>query len=99
LFEQALASLAPGGFLEMQDGIMPLLSNDSTLEGTALAYWFESIVKGAKVLGRDVRMARNYKKWMEEVGFVNVEEKVFNWPINVSDHLLRPPYFPAQISG
>jgi hypothetical protein len=38
LFEQAFASLTLGGFLEMQDGIMPLLSNDSTLEGTTLAH-------------------------------------------------------------
>jgi hypothetical protein len=84
LFEQAFAGLAPGGFLELQDTDCPGLSQDSSLEGTALAKWYENILKGANIMGQDLEISKRYKGWMEEVGFVNVEEKRFCWPINVS---------------
>lgn len=67
----------------MQDGIMPLVSDDGTLDGTPLDFWCKKIVEGAAALGRDIRMPLKYKKWMQEAGFVNVEERVFYWPMNV----------------
>jgi hypothetical protein len=42
------------------------------------------ILEGATVMGKDLEIPKKYKKWMEEVGFVNVEEKLLCWPINVS---------------
>jgi hypothetical protein len=86
LFEQALAGLAPGGFFEMQDTDCPAITQDSSLDGTALGQWYENIVEGASVMGKDLEISKKYKTWMEEAGFVNVEEKLFYWPINVSDY-------------
>ncbi len=85
LFEQAFAGLAPGGFLEMQDSDCPAISQDSSLDGTALGKWYEKILEGASVMGKDLEISKKYKTWMEEVGFVNVVEKTFFWPINVSN--------------
>jgi hypothetical protein len=86
LFEQALAALSSGGYFEIQDTDCPALTQDSSLEGTALGQWYEKIVEGASVLGKDLEISKKYKTWMEEVGFVNVEEKLFCWPINVRDY-------------
>jgi hypothetical protein len=84
--------LAPGGFLEMQDTDCPAITQDATLDGTALGKWYEKIMEGTSVLGKDMGLAKKYKGLMEEVGFVNVEEKLFYWPINVSDYFQHPKY-------
>jgi hypothetical protein len=86
LFEQAFVQLAPGGFLEMQDTDYPTITQDATLHGTALGKWYEKIMEGASVMGKDMGIVKGYKGWMEEVGFVNLKEKLFCWPINVSDY-------------
>jgi len=44
--------------------------------------WYNHVIEGGANLGRDLCMAKNYKKWIEDAGFVNVEEKLFIWPIN-----------------
>jgi hypothetical protein len=33
-------------------------------------------------VGRPWTRAKMYKPWMEEIGFVNVEERLLRWPIN-----------------
>jgi Methyltransferase domain len=82
MFERAFASLSPGGYFEMQDCEFPAKSNDDSLPNSNLGKWYSHIVDACAKLGRDLRIVKNYKRWMEEVGFVNVEEKVFFWPIN-----------------
>jgi hypothetical protein len=39
-------------------------------------------MEGSTKLGLDLCGVKNYKRQMEEAGFVNVEEKLFVWPIN-----------------
>jgi hypothetical protein len=68
----------------MQDTDCPAISQDSSLDGTALEKWYDKAVEGASIMGRELGITKKYKTWMEEVGFVNVEEKLFYWPINVS---------------
>jgi len=82
LFEQAFQHLGPGGYFEMQDADFPGRSADDSLTGTNLGKWYNDIVAGAAAMGRDLGIVQHYRRWMEEVGFVNVEEKLFLWPIN-----------------
>lgn len=44
--------------------------------------WYNHVVEGATIVGKDFCGVKNYKRYMEEAGFVNVEEKSFVWPIN-----------------
>jgi hypothetical protein len=44
--------------------------------------WYNHVMEGSTKLGLDFCGVKNYKKRMEEAGFVNVEEKLFVWPIN-----------------
>jgi hypothetical protein len=82
VFEQAFKSLAPGSWFEMQDADFPARCADHSYAGTALEKWNNYIVAGAGAMGRQLTDSRHYKRWMEEVGFVNVQEKLYRWPIN-----------------
>jgi hypothetical protein len=44
--------------------------------------WCEIITKGAAALGRPWTNAQHYKQWMEEIGFEDVVERNYYWPIN-----------------
>jgi hypothetical protein len=82
VFEQAFQHLAPGGWLEMQDADFPARCADDSLAGTPLDQWYNYIVAGAALMGRDLGIAKKYKRWMEEIGFVNVQERLYRWPTN-----------------
>jgi ubiquinone/menaquinone biosynthesis C-methylase UbiE len=80
VLEKAYNQLAPGGYLEMQDGMFPLQCHDDTLEGTSLDVWSKACVKAGVTIGRHWTNASNYKRWMEELGFEEVREKIFEVP-------------------
>ena len=65
----------------MQDGFLPICCVDDTLRGTALEKWGELVADGAKNLGKDWTRVNKYKEFLEEVGFEDVVETRFAWPI------------------
>jgi len=80
VIERAYNHCAPGGYLEMQDGMFPLHCHDDSLEGTALDVWAKACVEAGAKIGRPWNNAPNYKRWMEELGFEEVNEKIFEIP-------------------
>ncbi|RDW80812.1 hypothetical protein BP5796_05510 [Coleophoma crateriformis] len=78
VFKRAYDALEPGGYFEMQDIFFQPFAVDDTLKGTALEKWNDTIIEGAKVIGRDW----NYAKWFREVGFEDVVETKLVWPTN-----------------
>lgn len=79
---KAYDATAPGGYLEMQDGVFPFQCHDDSLLGTPLDVWTKACVEGAANLGRPWTNTPNYKRWMEEIGFEDVHEKIFEVPTN-----------------
>jgi hypothetical protein len=66
----------------MQDVIFPFqFLGDPPVE-SPLYKWFEMVTDGAAKLGRPWTNVKNYKRWMEEIGFEDVVEKHFYWPLN-----------------
>jgi SAM-dependent methyltransferase len=82
VFKSAYEALKPGGYFEMQDLILPMRAIDDTLKGTALEYWSETALNAAEKLGRSWKNSANYVRYFEEAGFVDIEEKHFQWPMN-----------------
>ena len=82
VIEQAYKTCAPGGYLEMMDGVFPLRCHDNSLEGTVLDAWAKSCHEAGTKMGRPWNNAPNYKRWMEDVGFEDVKEKIFEVPTN-----------------
>ncbi|TKX23310.1 methyltransferase domain-containing protein 31 [Elsinoe australis] len=81
---QAYEHLAPGGYIEFQDYGLPLKCADGTLDGTHLKRWGELLCQAAANLGRPMGtdVSAHYRKWMEDIGFVDIEERHFMWPSN-----------------
>jgi hypothetical protein len=82
ILTSAFNALQPGGWLELQDPTMPFLCIDDTMEGTALQEWMRLICAAGEKLGRSWLNSRNYKRWMEDIGFVNLKEEHFPWAVS-----------------
>jgi len=82
VIEHAFKSCTPGGYLEMMDGVFPLHCHDDSLQGTVLDSWAKGCHEAGVKMGRPWNNAPNYKRWMEEVGFEDVKEKIIESPTN-----------------
>jgi trans-aconitate methyltransferase len=76
-FTRALQSLAPGGYLEMQAVHSEFKSDDNTKDKAENALlWMKTMVEGSSKFGKPLNVAPEWKKQMEEAGFVDVEQKI-----------------------
>lgn len=73
---KAFNRLEPGGYLELQDAVFPLRAVDDTMAGTHLQRWSDMIMGATTRIGKDWTRVINYKKYMEEAGFVDVVEVI-----------------------
>ncbi|KAF2841840.1 S-adenosyl-L-methionine-dependent methyltransferase [Patellaria atrata CBS 101060] len=78
----AFEALAPGGYFEIQDYVIPCNCEDDTLKGTNLELWGNTMVEAANKMGRPMDQTRFFKEWMEEIGYVDIEERSFVFPTN-----------------
>ncbi|KXX78597.1 Phosphoethanolamine N-methyltransferase 1 [Madurella mycetomatis] len=81
--QRCFENLAPGGWLELADITFPTLSDDGTLTDTsALSQWNKHVIEAGHILNHSIECAKHYKQQMIDAGFVNVQEKLYKWPIN-----------------
>jgi hypothetical protein len=61
---------------------LPVKSFDGTHEGTDLMRWGELLCEAARKLGRPMGsdVSEQYAKWMQDAGFVDVQQRMFMWP-------------------
>jgi hypothetical protein len=81
VIKSAFDFLDTDGFLELQDAIMPIKSDDGSLHGTHLERWIKLCMKFAKEKGADWTCASQYKNYLHDAGFVNIQEVHYKWPI------------------
>lgn len=67
----------------MQDIYFKPHSNDGTTSGTTIQRFNDLIIEGAAKIGRDWHCTRNYARWFKELGFEDVVENVFAWPVGM----------------
>ncbi|TVY88308.1 Secondary metabolism regulator [Lachnellula willkommii] len=82
VFASAFNSLVPGGYLELQDIVLPMRAIDDTLKGTAMDHWATITTNAAAMLGISWKHSGDYGRLLEEAGFVDVVESHFQWPTN-----------------
>ncbi|KAI0805391.1 S-adenosyl-L-methionine-dependent methyltransferase [Xylaria sp. FL0064] len=75
IFEEVYRSLAPGGFIELRDPILPFCFLTPPPEGCALQEWGDRLMEAARLSGRDWGVATRYAQMLGEIGFVNVTER------------------------
>ncbi|KAH6844809.1 S-adenosyl-L-methionine-dependent methyltransferase [Chaetomium sp. MPI-CAGE-AT-0009] len=81
--QRAFDNLSPGGWLELCDITFPTLSDDGTLSPDApLSQWNDHVIRAGHMLGHSIESAKHYRQQMIDAGFVNVQSKLYKWPIN-----------------
>ncbi|KAI1184881.1 S-adenosyl-L-methionine-dependent methyltransferase [Nemania serpens] len=75
VFAEAYRSLAPGGFIEVCDPVLPFQFLTPPPEGCALQDWCDQLMEAARLAGRDWGVATRYAQMLGEVGFVDVTER------------------------
>ncbi|KAF2663539.1 S-adenosyl-L-methionine-dependent methyltransferase [Microthyrium microscopicum] len=80
VLKRAYDSLTPGGYLELHDGKFPFQYIGEPPKDSAMYKWNETVMAGAAKAGRPWTGTPNYKRWMEELGFEDVVEKLYYWP-------------------
>ncbi|RDW68603.1 hypothetical protein BP5796_09260 [Coleophoma crateriformis] len=80
VLKSAFNALAPGGYLELQDGIFPMEYIGEPPVESNLYKWNQLLIEGSTKSGRPWTNVRHYKRWMQEIGFEEVVEKEFYWP-------------------
>ena len=68
--------------MEMQEPKLPACCDDHTYAGTAFEKWQNLALEGSKKLGCPMDIAITCKETMESVGFEDVTEIIYKWPIN-----------------
>jgi hypothetical protein len=79
VIKSAFSPLQPGGYLELQDCIVPFHSIDDTFKGKKLEHWVQYMMRGSATLGTDWTRVAKYKQYLEEAGFEDVVEKRYEW--------------------
>lgn len=95
VMRKAFDAMRPGGWIELLDPTFELLCTDGTTEGTGIKRWADLILQSGPVVGRDFLVAKNYKRWLLEIGFVDVVEEVLPCPSEISPprHFARLPTY------
>jgi hypothetical protein len=66
----------------MQEPKLPALCDDNTSAGTPFEKWQNLALEASQKLGCPVDIALRCKAAMQDVGFGDVTEVIYKWPIN-----------------
>ena len=81
--EQAFASLYPGGWFESQELDGRIGCDDSTLpEDSSLLRWSRDMMIASEKVNRPLIIGQHLRRIYEEVGFVDVHERIHKIPTN-----------------
>jgi SAM-dependent methyltransferase len=80
VIQSAADSLAPGGWLEMQDLVIPMRCVDDSWRGSQLERFNTFFVECAGRAGRDMSYSQRYAPMFRAAGLVDVTELHFAWP-------------------
>lgn len=83
IFQRAFAATKPGGYLEFHDIDPESYSDDGTLTpGSKAAEWGKLFKEGCARAGRPILPLEEYKRLMEDAGFVDVQQVIKKRPHN-----------------
>lgn len=77
-------NLEPGGWLELQEYVMPVNSKDGTHKNTNILKWGQLLCEASRNLGRPMGsdVCDLFPQQMRDAGFVDVQQRDFAWPTN-----------------
>ncbi|KAI7766391.1 hypothetical protein LZL87_014285 [Fusarium oxysporum] len=81
-FSKVFENLEPGGYIEVQDNVYPLASDDGTIHNTDILKWSELMVNAANKIGCSIIVASKFKSMLEDAGFIDIVEIKKRIPMN-----------------
>ncbi|MCJ1469708.1 hypothetical protein MMC07_008349 [Pseudocyphellaria aurata] len=83
MLQKAFKHCKPGGYVELQELDPRFVSDDGSLrQDSALCYWSRKICEAAEEYNRPIPVFTEYKAWLKEAGFVDVQQVIFKSPTN-----------------
>jgi hypothetical protein len=74
----------PGGYCEFKDwDFIPTSPDDSMAEGSYLVQYHALVREAVEKLGKPSVPGPRLKKWVEDAGFVNVQEQILPVPLGL----------------
>ncbi|KAH8661133.1 S-adenosyl-L-methionine-dependent methyltransferase, partial [Ilyonectria robusta] len=81
---QIYENLKPGGWVELQETINAIYSDDETLKpDNALVRLTDNLKKAHDMIGRTLDPAPKFKGWLETTGFCHITEQKFKLPVGM----------------
>lgn len=83
IIQRAYDHLQPGGWLECQEAPAMIGCDDGTMpDDYGWRRWVQDFEAVSRLANRQTDVGPKVKEWMEEVGFVDVQEVMFKVPLN-----------------
>jgi ubiquinone/menaquinone biosynthesis C-methylase UbiE len=83
IIKRAYFYTKPGGYMESQEIMSSLYCDDGTMpDDWPFLMWNKDLDEAAMRADRPMRIANKMKRWYEQAGFVDVQERVFKLPVN-----------------
>lgn len=74
----------PGGYMESQEIMFTTYCDDGTMPADwKFLEWSKHVDNAAMIANRPVRIGNKLKRWYQEAGFEDVQEKVFHVPFGI----------------
>ena len=78
LLKKAYDSLRPGGWIEITEFDAWMSTDDDSLpKDSSIWEWINKLDEGAKMFGKTMNIAKQFKSLVEEAGFESIEETQF----------------------
>ncbi len=81
VFQKAYDSLKPGGYIEICESEFTPQSDDDSIS-KEVSDMFALVRKASAAIGGDMSKVLKYVPWLEEVGFVDIHDKLVKWPLS-----------------
>ncbi|CAG8951124.1 hypothetical protein HYFRA_00006522 [Hymenoscyphus fraxineus] len=83
IIKRAFHYTKPGGYMESQEIMSTLYCDDGTMPSDwPFLEWNKYLDDAAMAADRPMRIGNKMKRWYQQAGFVDVQEKVYKLPVN-----------------
>ncbi len=83
LIKSMYENLTPGGWVQLDDAINPIRSDDGSMPpDSPFLKWSKLVIDAGVTMGRSCDAALQFKGLLEAAGFEEVTEIIYKWPVN-----------------